>query len=214
MADFVLFFASLFSIVNPLSAIPTFVGMTGPISPRERRSMTMRTSLAVFVILGFSYLTGQGLLRFFSISVHSLRVAGGIVIFGMAWSMLHAKISAAKQTPEEAEEAESAAAEERSALAVVPLAMPLLAGPGSISLMIIAAGEASGPRSHVIVLAATGALAAAVWIILQAAGPIAKGLGTTGMNVATRFMGLILAAVAIEFVTSGLVEIFPAWAAQ
>jgi MarC family membrane protein len=212
MADFLLFFASLFSIVNPFSAIPTFVSLTSDVPAKERRPMIRQTSVAVFLILATSYLTGQGLLRFFSISVSSLRVAGGLVIFGMAWSMLHARISATKQTPEEAKEAHGdSAAEDYAGMAIVPLAMPLLAGPGSISLMIIAAGQASGVTSHVLVILAALLLAVVVWIILQAAGPIADGLGTTGMNVATRFMGLILAATAIEFITSGLGEIFPGW---
>jgi multiple antibiotic resistance protein len=208
MAEFLIFFASLFSIVNPFSAIPTFVSLTGNVAPRNRRSMITRTSIAVFVILAISYLAGQGMLRFFSISVPSLRVAGGLVIFGMAWSMLQGRISAAKQTPEEAAEA---GADETRAIAVVPLAMPLLAGPGAISLMIIAAGQASGMLDHMLVIVAVLILAALVWIILQTAGPIAKALGTTGMNVATRFMGLILAATAIEFITSGLGSIFPGW---
>ncbi|MDA0329581.1 MAG: NAAT family transporter [Gemmatimonadetes bacterium] len=206
MGEFVVFFVSLFSIVNPFSSIPTFVGLTGGIERAERRRMITQTSFAVFVILATSYLTGQALLRFFSISVPSLRVAGGLVILGMAWSMLHARISGTKQTPEEAEESAG-----RPAIAVVPIAMPLLAGPGSISLMIIAAGRATGFASHGIALLATLSLSVSVWLILQAAGPIAETLGKTGMNVATRFMGLILAATAIEFITSGLGEIFPGW---
>jgi multiple antibiotic resistance protein len=206
MGEFVLFFVSLFSVVNPFSSIPTFVGLTGHVPGRERKRMVGQTSIAVFVILAISYLTGQGLLRFFSISVPSLRVAGGLVILGMAWSMLHAKISGTKQTAEEAEESAG-----RPAIAVVPMAMPLLAGPGSISLMIIAAGRATGVRDHALVLLAAALLALSVWVVLQAAAPIARALGKTGMNVATRFMGLILAALAIEFITSGLAEIFPGW---
>ena len=206
MSEFVLFFISLFSVVNPFSVIPAFVGLTAEVPSPERRRMTRQTSLAVFLILAISYLTGEGLLRFFSISVQSLRVAGGMLILAMAWSMLHAKVSQAKQTAEEAEEAPH-----RPNIAVVPLAMPLLAGPGSISLMIIAAGRTDGLVNHVFVLLAALAVGVSVWIILQAAGPIAKALGTTGMNVATRFMGLILAAIAVEFITSGLGEIFPGW---
>jgi multiple antibiotic resistance protein len=203
---FVLFFISLFSIVNPLSAIPTFVSLTGGIAARERRRMITQSSLAVFVILMVSYLAGQGLLAFFSIRVASLRVAGGFLIFSMAWSMLQARISPAKQTPEEAEESS-----ERHAIAIVPLAMPLLAGPGAISLMIIQAGRMTGVVSHLGVAACVLALSASIWVTLQAAGPIARALGTTGMNVATRFMGLILAAIAVEFITSGLAELFPGW---
>lgn len=209
MAEFLLFFASLFSIVNPFSAIPTFVSLTGGIAPRERRVMITQTAAAVFVILVFSYFTGQGLLRFFSISVASLRVAGGAVIFSMAWSMLQARVSPQKQTEEEREEADNEAGDR--SIAFVPLAMPLLAGPGSISLMIIAAGQSDGIVDHALVVAAALLLAVLAWLILQAAGPIASALGRTGMNVATRFMGLILAATAVEFITSGLASIFPGW---
>lgn len=206
MRDFALFFVSIFSIVNPFSAIPTFVSIVGDLPASARRSMTRTTSVAVLVILGVSYLAGQAVLAFFSIRVASLRVAGGFLIFAMAWSMLHAKISPAKQTPEEAQ-----VSGERAAVAIVPLAMPLLAGPGAISLMIIEAGRGGGVRHHAAVVAAITALALSIWLILQSAGPIARALGQTGMNVATRFMGLILAAIAVEFITSGLAEIFPGW---
>jgi MarC family membrane protein len=207
--DFILFFVSLFSIVNPFSAIPAYVGLTADIAPEDRRRLTRQAALAVFVILTVSYGAGESLLRFFGISVASLRVAGGLLILGMAWSMLQAKLHAAKQTPEEAEEARDS--QERPNLGVVPLGMPLLAGPGSISLMIIAAGRSHGWAQHAAVIAAAAAVAALSWAILLAAGPIAKALGRTGMNVATRFMGLILAAIAVEFITSGLGDIFPAW---
>jgi len=206
MGEFVLFFVSLFSIVNPFAAIPTFVGLTADLPPRERRGMIARTASAVFVILPVSYLTGEGLLRFFSISVPSLRVAGGLVVLGMAWSMLQARVSGAKQTPEELEESA-----ERSAIAVVPLAMPILSGPGAISLMIIVAGQTNGIGNHLLVLVSTLLVSATAWLILLAAGPIAGALGRTGMNVATRFMGLILLATAVEFITSGLAAIFPGW---
>jgi multiple antibiotic resistance protein len=209
LRDFILFFVSLFSIVNPFSAIPAYVSLTADVPAPDRRRLSRQAALAVFVILTVSYLAGESLLRFFGISVASLRVAGGLLILGMAWSMLQAKMSPAKQTPEEAREAEEA--QERPNLGVVPLGMPLLAGPGAISLMIIAAGRTNGWGGHAGVVAATVLVALLAWVILLAAGPIAKALGRTGMNVATRFMGLILAAIAVEFITSGLGDIFPAW---
>ncbi len=207
MRDFVLFFISIFSIVNPVSAIPTFVSLAGDEPRPLRRKMIGQASLAVFMILSVSYLAGQGLLSFFSIRVASLQVAGGFLIFAMAWSMLHARVSPAKQTPEEAREST-----DREAAAIVPLAMPIMAGPGAISLMILEAGRGGGLSHHITVIVAVLALAVTIWLILQSAGPIAKALGQTGMNVATRFMGLILAAIAVEFITSGLAEIFPGWA--
>ena len=209
MAEFVLLFVSMFSIVNPFLAVPTFVDLAGHFSPAERRGIATQTSIAVFVILTASYFTGQALLGFFGISVPSLRVAGGLVILALAWSMLHARVSGTKQTPEEAEEMEHP--EQRGAIGVVPLAMPLLAGPGAISLMIITAGNANGMTSRLVAVLSALLIAALIWLILQAAGSIARALGQTGMNVATRFMGLILAAMAIEFITTGLAAIFPGW---
>jgi len=207
--DYLLFFVSLFSIVNPFSAIPAYVGLTADVAPSERKRLSGQAALSVFVILTVSYVAGESLLRFFGISVASLRVAGGLLILGMAWSMLQAKLHPAKQTPEEALEAQEA--QERPNLGVVPLGMPLLAGPGSISVMIIAAGKSEGWTGHVAVVAAAATVALLSWVILLAAGPIAKALGRTGMNVATRFMGLILAAIAVEFIASGLGDLFPGW---
>jgi len=205
--ELLLFFVSLFSIVNPLSVIPTFIGLTQDATRAERQRITRQAAVSVFFILTASYMAGEAVLGFFSISVASLRIAGGVLIFGMAWSMLQATVSRAKQTSEEAAEAG-----ERQSIAVVPLAMPLLAGPGSISLMIIVAGRMDGVRSHALVVAGTALLAFTTWILLLSAGPIARALGRTGLNVATRFMGLILAAIAVEFISSGLLEIFPGWA--
>jgi multiple antibiotic resistance protein len=206
VAEFVLLFVSMFSIVNPFLAIPTFVDLAGQLPLGARRRIATQASVAVFVILTVSYFTGQGLLAFFGISVPSLRVAGGLVILALAWSMLSARISETKQTAEEV--AEGAA---RTAIGVVPLAMPLLAGPGAISLMIISAGDATGSWSRIAAVLAAFVISILIWVILLAAGSIARALGRTGMNVATRFMGLILAAMAIEFITSGLAAIFPAW---
>lgn len=211
MAEFVVLFVSMFSIVNPFLAVPTFVDLAGRDSPARRRGIATQTSVAVFVILTGSYFTGRALLAFFGISVPSLRVAGGLVILALAWSMLHARISGTKQTPEEVEE--MARPRERSAIGVVPLAMPLLAGPGAISLMIIAAGNANGFASRAAAVVAAFLIAVSIWVILQAAAGIARVLGQTGMNVATRFMGLILAAMAVEFITTGLAAIFPGWVA-
>jgi MarC family membrane protein len=207
LRDFVLFYISLFSILNPLSAIPLFVSLTTDLGVDERTRLTRDTSMGVFVVLLVSYAGGASLLHFFGISVASLRVAGGLVIFGMAWAMMQARMSLAKQTPEEAEEAGS-----RTHLAIVPLAMPILAGPGTISLMIIAAGHSRGLEGHLVVLAASLAVTLTTWVILLAANPIAGFLGKTGMNVAARLMGLILAATAVEFIASGLKDMFPGWA--
>ncbi len=209
MRDFALFFVSLFSILNPLSTIPVFVSLTADLGSAERKRLTRDAALTVLVVLVVSYLAGESFLRFFEISVASLQVAGGMVILGMSWAMLQARMSLAKQTPEEAVEAGS-----RDHLAIMPLGMPLLAGPGTISLMIIAAGHSRGIQGHLIVLAASVAVTLVTWLILTAANPIAGFLGKTGMNVATRLMGLVLAATAVEFIATGLRDMFPGLAAH
>ncbi|MDT8368586.1 MAG: MarC family protein [Longimicrobiales bacterium] len=207
MGQFALFFASILSIVNPFAAIPVYLGVTADLPVAARRGLPRRTAAAAMVILLVAYAAGESLLSFFSISIAALRVAGGILIFAMAWSMLQARLSAQKQTPEEAEEAS-----DRDSIAIVPLAMPLLAGPGSISVMILWATQSEGGSGHVAAVAAVIAVSLVIWVILSLAAPISTLLGRTGMNVATRFMGLILAAVAVEFITGGLQELFPGWA--
>lgn len=207
MSEFVALTISLFSIVNPFAALPVYVGITGGMPDSTRRTLPRSTAMAALIILAVAYFAGQGLLAFFNIRIASLRVAGGILIFGMAWSMLQARVSGAKQTPEEAREATA-----RTHVAVVPLAMPLLAGPGAISVMILQATRGQGLGAHLSALAAALAVCVSVWGILRAARPISGFLGQTGMNVATRFMGLILAAIAVEFIAAGLTDIFPAWA--
>lgn len=209
MSDFIALTVSLFSIVNPFAALPVYVGITGGMPEPARRALPRSTALAVLVILAVAYLAGQGLLAFFSIRIASLRIAGGILIFGMAWSMLQARVSGAKQTPEEAREAP-----DRAHVAVVPLAMPLLAGPGAISVMILQATRGDGVIALIGALAAAFLVSGSVWLILRAARPVSSFLGQTGMNVATRFMGLILAAIAVEFIAGGLSDIFPAWASR
>ncbi len=207
MSEFIALTVSLFSIVNPFAALPVYVSMTGDLPAPVRRRLPRITALSAFLILSVAYLAGEGMLGFFNIRIASLRIAGGMLIFGMAWSMLHAKMSGTKYRPEEGEEAP-----ERHNIAVVPLAMPLLAGPGSISVMILAATRTESVLDHVGSVLAAFSVALTIWVILRAAGPISRFLGQTGMNVATRFMGLILAAVAVEFVAAGLSELFPGWA--
>ncbi|MDT8340996.1 MAG: NAAT family transporter [Longimicrobiales bacterium] len=206
MSQFLVLFVSIFSIVNPLAAIPIYAGMTEGLPADERRSLPRSAALAATVIMMAAYVAGESLLSFFSISIASLRVAGGVLIFGMAWSMLQARMSPQKHRPEESEDAA-----QRTHIAVVPLAMPLLAGPGTISVMILAATRTDGVVDHALALLAAAAVGLSIRVILGLAGPIAGFLGTTGVNVATRFMGLILAALAVEFMAAGLTEIFPAW---
>jgi len=160
---------------------------------------------AVFVILMSSLIIGDWILNFFGITISSFRVAGGILILLMAISMMHAKTSEFSRTEEEAEESET-----MDSIAVVPLAIPLLAGPGAISTIILYAHKASGLAHYLLVGLVIFATCILLFLAFKSVPYISKYLSQTSINVFTRIMGLILAAISIEFLANGLKGLFPA----
>lgn len=196
---------ALMAIVNPFGGIPIFISTTRDWSAAERARVARTVAITVFIVLILSLFLGDRLLMFFGISTSSFLVGGGILILLMALSMLQAKESPIRQTPEEAEEAS-----ERQAIGVVPLGIPLLAGPGAISSIIIAAHRAQGSfLGHVKLVLPILIISLLVWGVFLLAVRIANRLGTTGLNIVTRLMGLILAAMSVEFIARGLGELFP-----
>ena len=204
-SEYAKFFIGLLAIVNPLGIAPVFVGLTRGLTDAERNVVGLRASITVGVVLVVALLMGDTLLGFFGISLDSFRVAGGILILLMAISMLHGGLGPARQTREEAEDAE-----EKENIAVVPLGMPLLAGPGAISTIIIYTHRGEGFAHYLLLLTIALSLAVLTWLALRAAPAIADRLGRTGLNIVTRIMGLILAAIGVEFIANGLRQLFPA----
>jgi multiple antibiotic resistance protein len=201
---YVKIFTTLLAIVNPLGVVPVFVSLTEGLTVRERRRIVRTTSTAVAIVLGIATVFGRPVLNFFGVSIASFKVGGGILLLLMSISMMQARHTQSKQTPEEAEEAE-----EKESIAVVPIAVPLLAGPGAISTVIIYAGASSGPL-HLGLIVLIGLLIGLLsWLALSAAAPLRRMLSKTGINIATRLMGLLLAAIAVEFITGGLVDLLP-----
>ncbi|HTN66045.1 MAG TPA: MarC family protein, partial [Burkholderiaceae bacterium] len=149
----------------------------------------------------------QQIIDFFGISIGSLQVGGGLIILLTALNMLNAKAGGARSTPEEETEAET-----KPNIGVVPLAIPFLTGPGAISTVIVYAHEMHGWLQYFGLLLAAIAMAALVVLALSMAGRIARLLGQTGINVATRLMGLILSALAVEIIANGLIRLLPALA--
>lgn len=195
---------ALFAIVNPIGGVPVFVTATQG-WPEADRTRTVRiVALTVFMVLAVAVFIGDSILTFFGISIPSFQVGGGILLLLMAISMMHGKPSGARQTPEETQ-----AASEREAIAIVPLSIPLLAGPGAISSMIIAAEQSGSFWGHVLLIGPVAVVSLLVWSILGLSTAIADRLGTIGINIVTRLMGLILAAMAIEFIAHGLGSLFP-----
>lgn len=202
--DLIKLTVALLAIVDPVASIPVFLGTTTGYTQAERRRVTQVVAITVFCVLGVAALMGTQVLSFFGISIPSFLIAGGILLLLMAISMLQARESGIRQTPDEA--AETA---ERDAVAVVPLGIPLLAGPGAISTMIIATHQSPGLIHHLLLLVPAALIAAAVWATLAAATGISGRLGTTGMNIITRVMGLIIAAIGVEYIYRGMIELFP-----
>ncbi len=202
--DLVKLTVALLAIVDPVASVPIFLGTTTGYSRAERRRVSQVVAVTVFCVLAVAALIGTEVLRFFGISVSSFQIAGGILLLLMAISMLQAKESGIRQTPDEALEAS-----EKDAVAVVPLGVPLLAGPGAISTMIIATHHAERYFVHFMLLIPAALVAAAVWAIFAAATGISERLGKTGMNIITRVMGLIIAAIGVEYIYRGLIELFP-----
>ena len=195
---------ALFAIVNPVGGIPMFLMTTSDWDIGQRRRTAQTVAITVFLVLALASLVGTLMLEFFGISVASFQVGGGILLMLLSVSMMQARENGLRQTPQESEEAAA-----RQAVAVVPLAIPLFAGPGAISTMIIASHRVPGILFQLKLLIPSALIAMAVWAVLRLAARLAHRLGTTGMNIITRLMGLTLAALAVEFIAKGLQELFP-----
>lgn len=202
--EYTKFLIALLAIVNPLGAVPIFAALTSGTTALERKRISKFVIAAVLIILYATLLIGDGLLKFFGITIHSFSVGGGIMILLMAISMLQAKRSHISQTPEETREGES-----KESVAVVPLAMPLLAGPGAISTVILYAHKNTGATHYAVMAVDILIVGFLLWLVLKLVPWISQHISQTGINIFTRIMGLILAAIAIEFIAFGLKGLFP-----
>lgn len=203
-AEQIKYLVGIFAILNPLGAIPIYLSLTADRRPEEMQRNAVKASIAVAVILILAVWAGDALLAFFGIGIPAFRIAGGLLVLIIAIAMFDARTSPARHT-----DAEQAEAEAKNDIAVVPLAIPLLAGPGAISLAIVDAHQAGSFSGKLVFCLGIVGVAAIVWLILRLAEPIGERLGTGGLNIATRVMGLILAAMAVQFMADGMLEIFP-----
>ena len=202
--DLIKEFVSLLALLNPIGAIPFFLGLTAGQSHAQKRRTISTASMSIAVVLAVAATAGERIIHFFGISIGSLQVGGGIVMLLMALSMINAQTGNARSTSEERDEAE-----QKDNVAVVPLAIPLMAGPGTISAVIIYAGKAANWLEIVALIGIGAVLAGLTYVALRLAEPIADWIGQTGINIATRLMGLLLSALAVEFVVNGIKALFP-----
>jgi multiple antibiotic resistance protein len=197
------FLVTLTAVLDPFLAIPIFIGATAGQDRAGQRRLADAIAVTVFVVLAGAALFGNGLLRVMGTSLPAFQVGGGLVLLLMALAMLNARAGEMRQTREEAEELRAG---EVSGL--VPLAVPLLAGPGAISTTIIA-GEAGSMAHKALIVGCVALVCALLWALLRAAHLVSDRISNTGLNVATRLLGLLLAAIAIQTMAEGLTRLFP-----
>lgn len=199
---------TLLAVVNPLASVPFFIHYTQGFSPAQRQRTVLISSFTAFAVIAISALLGLQLLEFFGISLASFQVGGGMLLLTSALSMLNAQPAESRANAQEVHDAQERAAVGAS-IAVVPLTIPLLTGPATMSTVVIYAEKARtfAQMSTLVGYGVVVGLATALCFSLAA--PIARGLGRTGINVMTRLMGLILAALAVEVMSDGLHKLFP-----
>ncbi|MDI1274387.1 MarC family protein [Polaromonas sp.] len=199
---------ALLAIVNPLAIVPFFIHYTQGFSRAQRRRTIITASFSAFLVIATSALLGLQILDFFSISLASFQVGGGMLLLISSMNMLNAQPAEAKaQTNEYEDGAEKAAM--GASIAVVPLTIPLLTGPATMSTVVIYAEKAQNFLQLSMLVGYGVVIGLATAVCFALANPIARVLGKTGINVMTRLMGLILAALAIEVMAGGLHKLFP-----
>jgi multiple antibiotic resistance protein len=203
-SEFLRFAAALFAIMNPFGNVAIFLSVTADRSPAERGKIATTTAAAVLVTLLVAALLGQQILALFGISVGAFRIAGGIIILILALSMLHAQPSGVHHSAQEED-----AGKAKDNPAFFPLAIPVIAGPGSMATVILYAQHAQGLLGAATIGAVIVLMCGVLLLALHIADRMARFLGTTGLNVLTRLMGMLLAAIAIEMVAGGLTDLFP-----
>lgn len=195
-ALFISTFVSLFSLINPLSAMPVFISLTNGF-PKDHLFRTIRrTSLYVFLVCLISFLIGEFVLNFFGVSIHALKIAGGIIISRSGFQLLNAQHKSDVQGPIEDE------SRMKEDISFSPLAMPLLAGPGSISLLINLALQHEAYDAKAIVIAAIFMVCLSIYLILSSAPFILKYLGQSGLRTMSKIMGLLVLSIGIQMIVA------------
>jgi multiple antibiotic resistance protein len=196
-------FLTLFVVIDPVGLVPVFVALVGDRSVAAQRSTARRAILISAGLLAAFALIGGPLLAYLGISLAALQVAGGILLFKIAVDMVFAQYR--RETTEEEVESQT-----REDVSVFPLAIPLIAGPGALASILVLTSEAHGdPVEMGLILAMAGLVLLVAWGLLRVSGSVATLLGRTGVNVVTRILGVILAALAVQLVANGLQELWP-----
>lgn len=191
-------FFGLLAIVNPFGAIPTYLALTERTAGSERRRILTAMAVSMLVVLLGALLAGNTLMHFFGIGLPTFRMAGGILLLTVAFPMLRGAVPESDGAPEDPR-----------VLGVIPLGIPLLGGPGAISTVVVFSQESHGWPGYLLFVVAIVVVIACTYVSLRLAPVLLTLLGRTGLTVMTRIMGLLLVAMALEFIAAGLGDLFP-----
>lgn len=209
MDIFLLLFAALFSVLNPIGTVPIFVGLTDGYTKKELSKTSLWTAINVFIILMISFFVGQYVLTFFGITITALKIAGGIIITNSGFGLLNGQFSKNKGINKKVEEE----AQERNDIALTPLAMPMLAGPGSMSLLITFYQQLKESdkiiTTYEVISSCLAILAVAlvIFIILRSAYYLSRILGSSGIVAISRIVGFLTIAIGIQYIISAVMSI-------
>lgn len=201
---FVLAFGALFSIMNPLGTVPVFVGLTQDTTKKEKSSISFWTSFNILIILFVSFFLGKYLLIFFGISINSLKIAGGLIIASSGFALLTGKFAEHKGMKRKKVEDDI---NKRSEISLTPLAIPMLAGPGTISLLITYNQTYLLPTEIGILIGAMVFTTVLIYFILKSSHLIVKKLGASGINGLSRIIGFIVISIGVEYIVSAVINI-------
>ena len=203
MELFFILFGALFSVLNPIGTVPIFVGLTHDYTKSERSRVSLLTGFNVFIILIISFFVGQYVLTFFGITISALRITGGIIIASSGFSLLNGKFSKNRGINKKVEED----IQNRNDIALTPLAMPMLAGPGSISLLIAFYQEHHSTQEIIVSSLAILVISAVIFLILRSAHYLAKILGASGIVAISRIVGFLTIAIGVQYIISSVLNI-------
>jgi len=192
-------FSSVFFIVDPIACIPTFLVLTADTELKQRRRTAKRAAWTCFLVLAGFAVAGTLIFRMFGITLPAFRIAGGLIMIFIGFDMVQARRSQTKETPSETQQAL-----EKDDVSIVPLGVPMLAGPGSISTVIALMAQSTTWLHSASIIAAVALTAFLSYWTLAAADRVGRRMGNTGIHILTRFMGLLLMAIAVQFILSGL----------
>ena len=204
MEIFIYLFFALFSVLNPIGTVPIFVGLTQDYNAKERAKVSLWTAIDVFIILIVSFFIGQYVLTFFGITINALRISGGIIIATSGFTLLNGKFNKERGINKKVEQD----IQERNDISLTPLAIPMLAGPGSISLL-IAYYQEHHETTLEIVSSSLSILAVSIliYLILRSAHYLAKILGSSGIVAISRIVGFLTIAIGVQYIISSVLSI-------